>query len=321
LRARDRKMPTIIYDTSRPGIKELIDKIERNESNGFVGVPGDPRDIFHVLDKGSVAPESYNFNDYVEHDQEKAWALGSNQQGVATNSARTATELSLIQEAADTRLAYERDMVAFFFTDKIARNVLGLLQMFATEESFVRIVGPDGAVQFQAWNADTIQGEFAFNIKVNSQLRPDSASDLKRITDVVNFSAKSPYINQIELWRIAMQAWGFDPSRIVKEPQPPPKEEPRLSLALSLAPADFVDPRTRLYAVQLAQTAGLKITLVPLPGDSLQMQTPIPTSPGIPPNRLTPGTNEEADKLSKHKSLETGQLDGAGSSTAATAIQ
>jgi hypothetical protein len=301
LQARDRKMPTVIYDNTRPGIKDLIDKIERNESIGFVGVPGDPREIFHVLDKGNVASESYNFNDYVEHDQEKAWSLGSNQQGVATNSARTATELSLIQEATDTRLAYERDMVAYFFTDKIARNLLGLLQLFATAESFVRIVGPDGAVQFQSWNADTIQGEFGFGIKVNSQLRPDSASDLKRITDVVNFSAKSPYVNQIELWRTAMQAWGFDPNRIIREPPPPSKEEPKVSLTLQLAPEDFANPLTQPYAIQMAQAAGLKIQL-----------------PQPPQNQLTPGTLEEADKLSKHKALQTGQLDGAGAATGPT---
>ena len=206
----------------------------------------------------------------------------------------------MIQEATDTRLAYERDQVAFFFCDKIARNLLGLLQLFATAESFARIVGPDGAVQFQPWSADTIQGEFGFGIKVNSQLRPDSAADLKRITDVVNLSAKSPYVRQVELWRIAMQAWGFDPNRIIQEPPPPSKEEPKVSLALSLSPADFANPLTQPYAIQMAQAAGLKIQLP-------QLQPP--------PNQLTPGTNEEADKLSKHKSLQTGQLDGAGAET------
>lgn len=311
LTARDRKMPTVIYDNTRPGIRELMEKVERNESNGFVGVPGDPREIFHVLDKGNVASESYNFNDYVEHDQEKAWSLGSNQQGVATNSARTATELSLIQEATDTRLAYERDQVAFFFTDKIARNMLGLLQLFATADSFVRIVGPDGAVQFKAWNADTIQGEFGFSIKMNSQLRPDAASDLKRVNDLLNLSARSPQINQTELWRIAVQAWGFDPNRLVQKPAPPPKDEPKVSLALSLSPADFANPLTQPYAVALAKSAGLEVPVLP----------PTPPPGTMPPQQLTPGTAEEAEKLSKHRSLETGKLDGAGAASGATRVQ
>jgi hypothetical protein len=321
LRARDRKMPTVIYDNTRPGIRELIDKIEHNDSNAFVGVPGDPRDIFHTLDKGSVAQESYNFNDYVERDIEKAWALGSNQQGVNTDSARTATELSLVQEATDTRLAAERDAVTYFFTDKIARNVLGLLQLFATADSFVRIVGPDGAVQWQKWNADSIQGEFSFNIKINSQLRPDSAADLKKIMDVVNFSAKSPYVNQMELWRTAMQQWGFDPNRIIRQPDPPKEEGPRLAVSMSLSPADFVDPRTRVYAIALAKAAGVEVPMLQLPGDVAQLSAPPPAAAGVPMkrmgNQLTPGALEEADTLSKHKALETGRLDGAGSSTGA----
>jgi hypothetical protein len=246
---------------------------------------------------------------------------------VNTDSARTATELSIVQEATNTRMAYERDMVAYFFTDKIARNVLGLLQLFATEESFVRIVGPDGAVSWKAWNADSIQGEFAFTIKINSQLRPDSAADLKRITDVVNFSAKSPYVNQIELWRVAMQAWGFDPNRIIRQPDPPKKEEPKLSISLSLSPVDFVDPRTRVYALALAKAAGVELPAMALPGDQAQLAAPPPAVPGLPPARVgdnlhTPGTAAEADLLNKHKAEQTGQLDGAGAAMApATRVQ
>jgi hypothetical protein len=311
LRARDRKMPTVMFDSTRPGIRELLDKIERNDSNMFVGIPGDPREIFHTLDKGSVAPESYQFNDYVQADQEKAWALGSNQQGVETDSARTATELTLVQQAADTRLAYERDQVAYFFVDKIARNVLGLLQLFATAESFVRLVGPDGAVVFQKWSADTIQGEFGFGIKINSQLRPDSAGDLKRITDVVNFAAKSPYVNQIELWRIAMQAWGFDPNRVIRQPEPPPKELPKVSLSLSLSAVDFANPLTAPYAMALAHAAGLELPPIPPPG----MPPPGPGAPLLP-NQLTPGTNPEADTVNAHQADETGRLDGAGAALA-----
>ena len=312
LLSRDRKMPTVVYDNTRPGIKDLIDKIARNESHGFVGVPGDPRDLFHVLDKGSTAQESYAFNDYVEHDQEKAWSMGSNQQGVNTDSARTATELSLVQEAADTRLAYERDHVAYFFTDKIARNLLGLLQLFATAQNFVRIVGPDGAVGFKAWNADAIQGEFGFSIKLNSQLRPDAASDMKRVSDFVNFGSRSPFLDQLQLWRAAAQAWGFDPNQIVKKPEPPKKEPPNVSLSLALSPIDFANPVTAPYALAMAKAAGLEMPALP-PVD------PAAAPPG--PNPLTPGTNPEADVLSKHKQLQTGNLDGAGAATGAPRVQ
>lgn len=310
--SRDRKMPTVIYNSATPGIDEVIDKIRRNESHGFIGVPANPASIFLVLDKGATAQENYRFNEVATDDMDRAWALGSNQQGVPVDSARTATELQLIQNNSETRLDYERAKVADFFCHKVARNILGLVQVFADDTQYIRLLGPDGAARMVQWSKEQIQGEFGFSIKANSQLRPDNAADLKRTTDVINFASKSPYVNQKELWRAAMIQWGFDVERVIKDPEPPKSDPPNVSITLQLKPTDFADPLTQPFAVALAKAAGMELEGMP-PALPIASGVAGPSATDELRNLLTPGTADTADVLSKHKFDETGRLPGSGS--------
>jgi hypothetical protein len=307
LRTRDGNVPVNLFDSNRVDA-DTMSKIERGTPTGFVGVPDLTRDMFIPLEHTHIAPENPAFNALVERDIEKTWHLGSNQLGVQAETGQTATESNNQQANTQASLGEERDAVAAWFCT-VARDLLCLLQMFATADDFVHVVGPEGA-QLKEWNAGLIQGKFNFAIKPNSQMRPDAASDQKRATDVINFAAKSPHINQEQLWRWWAIEMGMDPSKVVVTPPPTPPAMPEGFDWKSLDEA--LPTYANVYAV-LAGMHGFK-GLTP-PAMVLGM------GHGAPQQALTEGTAPEADRLDQHKADETGELPGGGSMVAAKTAQ
>ena len=315
LQHRNRTLPVTFFDSNRVP-KDVMDKIERGEIDQLIGIPNLDPSMFVPLQQADLKPTNYEFDKIAEQDINLAWALSNNQSGVASENVITATEAQSMKAGTDTRLDYERGKVALFFCEKIAASVMTLIQLFADQDSYVRMLGgalapqpPQGmdpqAAQTQAaanlvkWNKTMIQGDFEFKIKLNSQLRPDTTADQQKAAQWLNLSAPSPFVNQYENWKMMAETYGLDPSKIIQQPQPPAPEKPKVSISIKGEDLSPIAPQYQ-NVLQILQSQGIEGLA--------------PAQPPLNPTQDT--TAEQADVLSKHVSDLTGKLPGGGSQVA-----
>jgi hypothetical protein len=304
---RKRTRPLSAYDPARVP-KDTLDKIESGEVQSFVPVPGYTSNDAPIAEirRAQFPRENFTFNDYAERDINAAWAIDANQQGTATNTKRTATELSLINSATQTRMERERTQVSRWFVSGV-QKLASLIQLFADDPDYVEIVGPDGLRRLQSWDKTTIQGRFAFSAKPDSSLRLDASFDKKQAMDEYQFFRKDPMVNPAYLLQRTARRLQMDPAQFVAQPQPPKPPEPTLGFSFK---GDDLNPMTPQYAavyaiLQVTQPQVAQMLPPPLP-PMLTQQMP------MSPDQEHKGTAPEVSPLSKHKADASGALPGMG---------
>lgn len=138
---------------------------------------------------------------------------------------RTATEASMIQEAANSRAA-EKLAAVEEFTGHVARHIIMLAQQYMTEPSVGRIVGSNGAPVFFSFEPTWIQGEYDFEVEAGSTMPKNDASRRQQSVDLLQ--ALAPFIptgaiNVPELIKFVVTGFGIrDPNKMVASGPPPP---------------------------------------------------------------------------------------------------
>lgn len=282
-----------------------IDRIKRADIQGLIPLDGNGNEIIGEVARADMPKENLAIINVIQQDVDKEWALGGNQNGVTEDTVRSATELSIIQNNINVRQDYERAKLLAQVI-RIAEKLGSLIQLFADQEDYIEIVGEDGAKRLEAWDKTRIQGEFAYSAKPDSTQRLDAAQDRKQYNDYLNFNAKNPNINLVELTRIGAQKYNYDPQRIVTQPPPPsPTVE---SFAVSAKIEDFAGPAGHV-AFKMATQVGWK--LVPDDLALAQVQgVKMAQAEQAQAEQQHGGTADKADVLSKHSGEETGQLPG-----------
>lgn len=297
---RDRSVPLVAYDTSRVP-KESIDKYLRGDTQELIGIPGfdGSNPPFVPIQKGQFPRENFEFNNVINRDIGETWALGQNQLGLDTDTRRTATELSLMQTGTDTRMDKERAA----FLRKFAagcQKVLALIQMFATEEDYARVADDNGQMILQAWDATAIAGDFTITLAPDSSQRIDAAAGKKEAVEIYKMFGNDPLTNQVELRKCTWRKLGYDPTKLVLEPQPKAPEMPQISASFK---GEDLNPMMPQYinVATLLSVLGVKMA----PPDPSQMVPPQPPA-------TNPGTPQEVTPINKRADEGTGQLPGAG---------
>jgi hypothetical protein len=235
---RNRSLPQRWIDTARVG-QEFKDKVEADPMVGFqaiIPVNGSGQDVIGEISTARYPRENYTANDYCDRDIQKAWAMGSNQQGAETDTSRTATELSIIQGNTDVRLDYERGKVLEWYC-KGAEKFAALIQLFADETQYVQVLGGK-APQMEPWDKTKIAGRFVFTAKPDSAIRVDAAQERRAALDLYKVTANDPNVRRTELLKAIVQRYGFDPAQVVAESLPDAKPEPP-KVTLSISGADL----------------------------------------------------------------------------------
>jgi hypothetical protein len=254
LRRRDRSLPQVLYDATRV-TPDVMQKLERNDNTGFVGVPGNPQEMFFPLEKGEFGRENYAFNDQGQIDHDRTWALGE-QAGVLAGGRQTATKSMQVQRSVDTRLEAERTRVLEWFIAGTMK-LMALYQLFADKEDYVRITGPDGETRLQAWNRQAIAGSFLFKARPNSHIRLDAETDFQQELSFFNLAGNAPEGNRLYMLQRLAAKRGLDPARAVVQPPPKTPEPPKGSFTIKME--DFVLPQGPI-TVEIATQLGLKIS-------------------------------------------------------------
>ena len=220
----------------------------------LIPMDGPLQDRVWEIARPNFPRENFTFDQICNRDYEELWAIGPNQRGLSEETNRTATELNIIQGAANVRLDAERSRVLTWFI-KGTRKFAALLQMFADETKFVEVVGPDLAPQLQPWNRQMVAGEYVFEAKPDSHLRIDAAAERQQTLQLYNLLARDPNVSRVELLKSLLMKFNLDPTRIVvQQLPPPPPEKPKLSI--SVTPEEVGLP----HVIELLKQYGVIVT-------------------------------------------------------------
>jgi hypothetical protein len=168
------------------------------------------------------------------------------------------------------------------------------------EQRFVEIAGPDGLPALQAWNRESVQGEFVFSARPDSALRLDADVARRQALNLYNQLGKDPNVRRTELLRSVLTTFGMDHSKIVVETPPPePKPELPKGMTLSVKPEDIWNPQI----LGMLKQAGFEIMppTDPMTGQPVQKPQPPPqqAQPGAP-SPPHPGAMPAMEPIVKH---------------------
>jgi hypothetical protein len=133
---------------------------------------------------------------------------------------RTATEASIIQDAANSRVADKLSLIEDGIAS-VARRLVQLAQQYLTEPQMVRVVGNNGHPLWVEWEPEWIQGEYDFDVEAGST-KPQNESFLQN-QSLGLLQAMEPFIplgvvNVEELLKYVLQK-GFaikEPSKFIQ---------------------------------------------------------------------------------------------------------
>lgn len=278
VKQRDTSIPMRLVDE---GVitPDVMKKITDGDYGAFIPIPEgrlEPAPIVEIA-RAQYPRENFEGQARIERQLAKTLALDSNQTGVRDQADRTATELTIVQNNASMRLKAERNRVIQFFLAGV-RKFDSLLQRFATEPQVIQIVGPDGAKQWATWDKVTLAGRYAYDIKPDSGVDLDEATQRKQALDTYNFLGKDPLVDRSYLIAELAPALHLDPQRLKAQPEPPKPDRP--SLGFSFKGEDLLNP----MAVAIMLQGGVQVT----PELIQQAHTLIQTGLGIPPPPISP---------------------------------
>lgn len=253
MEARDRSLPMNGYDATSV-MPQDIEKITRGKTGAMVGFKGMLKDAVWSITHGEHPRDNFSFNEILNDEIVDAWAI---RQATDFNT-KTATEAGYQQQSSDVRMDAERARVLRWHVSNVEKVLGPLIQLFASEQDYVALEGQDAARlgPLVPWDKTKIQGRYAWSAKPDSQLRIDAAADRKYALDFINYTIKSPYINQQYAMEWLARKFGVDPQKVLKQPDPPQPETP--SVTWSIKMEDFYGPAAAI-AVQLAKSAGVVI--------------------------------------------------------------
>lgn len=259
VRHRKKSRPMRWIDIDQVVDEKVKHAIKHGEEYGDIPVSGDGSKLMGEIARAQYPRENTAFIDYLMADVDRQWALGANQQGVSAKGGTTATEVSAIQQATQTRLSSEQGAVTRFWLS-IMEHLAQLVQLYAEREDYVELTGEAGAQAIEAWDKSTVRGEFLFDVVPDSSSQPDAAADRDLALNLYNLLANDPHINREELVRRTLEAYGGDPDQLIKPQEPPPPQQPeppRVSISIK---GEDLNPLMPQYAniLQLLQANGMQ---------------------------------------------------------------
>ena len=166
------------------------------------------------------------------------------------------------------------------------RKIAALIQMFATDQNYVEVVGENRLPQLQQWNRHAIAGKFAFRVNPNSALRIDQAQAQTQAMKRYELLRKDPNVNGVELLDGIAESSDLDRAKLII-PQVPPKppDQPNISFRFNAADLDVRNPNFPIY-LAILKKAGYDVLDQPEVDPKTGMAEPAPTEQALQYARL-----------------------------------
>jgi hypothetical protein len=330
LRKRDTNVNVIGYDVERLPTEALAKAKKEAGTGNTIWLPlptgslvNGGSDTAAQLAQAVQNRETYLDQDLIARDRARVLGMENNQVGASDKKTKTATETSLIQRNTDARFEQERQRVLKWYLYDLVKSFDALVLRYCDERLATEILGQQkAAIWLQAKPA--LAGGYRYTLQMDSGKYLDVEADRRQMLQIINFAAKSPYVNQQTLWAKFAEKFGFDPTTFLVQPEPQKPEPPKLSITAKAE--DFVLPQGAIL-LEIMHALGY-----PIPAQAVQnalamqqqmvqqgMLQQAETGKPLPPGHAqgTPqhgGGADKAERIDQHNLDETGALPGPGPS-------
>lgn len=171
--------------------------LESSDDNVMAEVVDDNMPLQDVIIPVPITPMSgdlYQYSSITEADMDKISGVNEYARGAAPETRRTATEASIIQDAANARAADKLGVIEVAI-GRIARKVLQLAQQYMTQEQVAHVVGSEGQQFWVPFTYRDIRGEFDFSVEGGST-QPQNDT-FRRQQAVAMMNALGPLVGQV----------------------------------------------------------------------------------------------------------------------------
>lgn len=208
--------------------------MESDEDNVMVPVVGDSPlgDVVQPFPALINPPEFYNQSGMIEQDINTISGVAEFMRGAVSEIRRTATEVGLMQDAANARTSDKLATVEAAIT-VVARNLLMLCQQFQTSVQVARIIGKNGQPVWIKYDRDYIAGEFDFEVVGGSTMPHNETYKRQQAMEMI--SAMAPFASVVNMPKLATYVLqnGFgikDAEAFLNAPEPAMPPAPEVAL-------------------------------------------------------------------------------------------
>lgn len=201
--------------------------LHSDEDNVMVPVMSDEplQNVMAPVPAVITPPEFYNQSQLISTDIETVSGVSEYMRGQMPEMRRTATEASIIADAANARAADKLATIELTIS-AVAARMVQLAQQFMESEQVARVVGKNGEPVWVTFDADYIQGGFDFEVESGSTA-PNNESFRRQqalqLVDAMAPFASSGIVNMAKLAAHVLQ-FGFgvkNPDSFLQAPPPP----------------------------------------------------------------------------------------------------
>ena len=208
--------------------------LESEDDGRFVPVIDENKPLDQVvmpLPQVPLSAEIYNYSNIISNDINTVSGVSEYARGAMPEIRRTATEASIIADAANARAADKLAIVEISIA-QVAKRVVQLLQQFMTGEAMARVADAGGEDIFIPYGREEIVGEYDFDVQAGSTQPMNDTIRRQQAVSLLN--AVAPLVGSVidpaALARHVLEA-GFgvkDPDKFLmgQAPQPQPGQEP-----------------------------------------------------------------------------------------------
>lgn len=222
-----------------------------------------------------INAELYKHSDTILSDLDRVSGVSEYQRGELPEIRRTATEASIIQDAANSRAADKLATIEVALAH-VGRRLLMLAQEYMTGDQIARKTGADGTHVWVQFKREDIQGEFDFTVEagstqpMNDTFRRQQAIQMGQM--LAPFMDSGVVDPRQVVQHLLQDGFGIkNASRFILPAQPDGPKPPDEKLVETLAYKDAPDDIKR----QIEEQAGFKPSTMPSPA-------PVGGSPNIP---------------------------------------
>lgn len=316
LRKRDTNVNVIAYGSS---LADLIEEAKKNAGTGAtVWIPAPDEEIQSgqlkavQLAQAVQQRDTYADQELIRQDRAQILGIDRNQAGISSGPKKTATESSITQRNTDARFEQERQRVLSWYLYDIVRPFDALVLRYCDQRMATQILGPQkGPFWFQ--NKQALAGGYRYSIQMDSGKYLDVEQSRQQMLSVINFAAKSPFVNQQFLWQKMAEVFGYDPTQFLVQPQPPKPEPPKVNLSFS--GEDLAAPQGPVV-LAILQQLGVQVPpqVVQMMQSAQMMQQELAQQEALlgasAKQDTQGGPADKADRIDQHTASLTGKLPG-----------
>ncbi len=208
---------------------EMQSQINDGTYQGIIWTNGTGERAIGEVARASYPSEDLTFDQNAKSDLLESWGLNPAAIGQMQAGRKNQAEVMGAQQGSATVLGADRNEIQRLFLG-IVEVLAGLMALYS---EFPLLTPQEKQTMEQAWDRQHILSDMVFKIRPDSMITIDPQQRIQRISQALNLTVKSGYVNPKPIITEIMELSGLDPSEVVIDPTPPKPKDPQLSYRFS----------------------------------------------------------------------------------------